>query len=103
MNKQFVFHTQPQEGTNVRVTVVGVLKENNEMSIGVSRCSKKDQFIRKLGRNIATGRALKNPMVVIDFQPKPNQGELFIEHAKEIAKDCIDNPQWIEYHSIAGA
>jgi len=46
------------------MTIAYMLKERNNVSklfIGISLCSKKDQFCKKIGRDIAHGRMLKNP------------------------------------------
>ena len=45
-------------------------KEKNLLQIGISECSEKDQFNRKLGRKIAKGRSQKNPITSINIENK---------------------------------
>ncbi|MEA3414192.1 MAG: hypothetical protein U9Q99_01560, partial [Nanoarchaeota archaeon] len=35
---------------------------DNQMSIGIAKCNKKDQFVKKTGRLISFGRAYKNQL-----------------------------------------
>jgi hypothetical protein len=51
------FYSPP--GNDNRVTVVGTV-ENNTLKIAVAICSKKDRFVRKIGRTIAEGRLKKD-------------------------------------------
>ena len=39
-------------------------EENNTLTFGISKCSKKDQFVRSQGRHIASNRALTNPVIL---------------------------------------
>lgn len=55
--KILTFHS-PITPNKKRYTVVGVI-EDREITLGVSVCSPKDHFIRKRGREIAMGRAMK--------------------------------------------
>lgn len=70
-----------------RVTVCGVLS-NGKLKIGVSLCSKNDNFARKKGREISLVRAVKVPLEVNfeKVQGKENPGRAF----KAIADSIID-------------
>jgi len=62
---KFPFPTITQD-----MTIAYMLKERNSVSklfIGISVCSKKDQFCKKIGRDIAHGRMLKNPYGTEEF------------------------------------
>lgn len=50
----------------IRFTICTIL-EDNKLSIGYAVCSKKDHFVKKVGRNIAFARALNKPYAVIDI------------------------------------
>jgi hypothetical protein len=49
---------KPEKNKN-RICIVGEYK-NNELKMAISVCSGKDQYIKKIGRNIAIGRLNKN-------------------------------------------
>jgi hypothetical protein len=74
----------------VRVTVLARI-EGNTAKFGVSRCSRHDQFVKKTGRTIAEGRALRNPF---RQTPVPNESlsHWFIANAQEIEAEVIFNP-----------
>lgn len=76
---------------NRRVAYAGVLAHDNEniMHIGVSMCSEKDIFTKAKGRAIATGRAFKKPVAMINLANKPNVKPTaqFIEEVKRLIKE----------------
>ena len=49
------FHGKTTDG--YRYTISGVIK-NDDLHMGVSICSERDQFSKKIGRKISTGRVL---------------------------------------------
>lgn len=54
----------PDPKIDQEMTIAYVLKKEivgSKLFIGISVCSKKDQFCKKIGRDIAHGRMLKNP------------------------------------------
>lgn len=44
----------------IRFTICMIVDSNKIVTFNYSRCSKRDQFSKKIGRNIAYGRALKD-------------------------------------------
>ena len=59
----YTFHSKPiNTNRNERVTFVGDF-QNGILNIAAARCSKKDQFSRKKGTQIATGRLNKHRLV----------------------------------------
>ena len=74
--KVYFFHNTPN--CAVRVTVAAQFIDN-EMHIGVARCSEKDQFTRKTGREIALERMIAKPYIK-DISDKLNipKHKLFI-------------------------
>lgn len=66
-----------------RVTVVGNYI-NGRLNIAAAKCSKKDQFVRKIGRAIASGRLLKNKLQVSINLPTCDI-VTFLNYAKEIS------------------
>jgi len=53
----------------------------------MSECSEKDLFDKKKGRLIATGRAEKKPVVVIDIPTEGKITDLFVNTCKNYLKD----------------
>lgn len=53
--KVMYFHGKTVDGT--RYTVSGVIKDD-DLHMGIAICSHNDQFSRKIGRTISTGRVL---------------------------------------------
>lgn len=70
-------------------TLAGVLKDNN-IKIGISQCSPKDQFIKKLGRIRAEGRANAKDAIIIevpsDVIENKTFGKFFVEECKKLIK-----------------
>lgn len=57
-----------------------------DMLAGVSLCSPKDQFSRKRGREIATGRLLSDSPIVLPYHDTPTHKELW-----EMAREAVLN------------
>ena len=70
-----------------RLTVCGYL-EGRILSFGISLCQGNDNFSRKLGRKISTGRAINKPYKVIKLEEKKCYNT-FINNCKEIEQDII--------------
>jgi len=66
-HKTFVNHKGNEEQR--RVSITGILHENNVVHIGIAACSLADQFRKKKGRGISTHRAQKNPSYNITLIP----------------------------------
>ena len=64
-----------------RVTICSIL-DGNQVSFGYSVCSSKDQYVKKLGQQIAHARALKKPYAVYKLDD--------ISDIHEISKRVID-------------
>lgn len=73
-----------------RTTVVGLYDEETlSMTIAATTCCPKDQFEKKIGKKIATGKAMKNPSIVIEnIGDSKTAANLFIEHAIAL---CTEN------------
>lgn len=71
-----------------RSCVAGIYNEGT-LVFGVSTCGNKDQFVKKIGRYIAHGRAVKKPVRVIEVKDVKQLTETFVENAKEILNDAI--------------
>lgn len=79
----FRFYSSPQNKT--RIVVVGEHSEG-VLKVAVSRCSKKDQFVRKKGRFIAESRLSKNRLYLkedFDHFDAP----MFLNMAKNIEQE----------------
>lgn len=79
----YTFHSK-LDSTKVRVTVAAVEKDGKFL-FGVSRCSERDQFVKKTGRERALERALTHPFQTVKL-PKKVSGKLFVMWAMAIAE-----------------
>ena len=94
-NRPYFFHSAIVEGKH-RVTIAGIV-EGNELKIGASACSPKDNFSKKIGRSIALGRATKKPCsvstVVMGWtESKSIKSRLIAISEKIIKKPALANP-----------
>jgi hypothetical protein len=80
-----MFRYYSPHNTSCRVTVVG---EHNDgvLNIAVARCSKKDNFNKKIGRNIAEGRLAKKQIYFKTSIQYCTTSD-FLKHAKSIAEE----------------
>jgi len=63
-----------KKGKSPRITICAIFnEETNVLSLGVSRCSPKDVFVKKVGKELAYNRAMTNPQMTI----KLSKGERF--------------------------
>jgi hypothetical protein len=76
----YIFYSDPNMKN--RVTVVG-RHDGKKFSVAVARCSKKDHFVRKVGRTIAEGRLNKGTLYG-SFPADPSYTS-FIEIAINVA------------------
>lgn len=77
------FHSKTTD--KCRVTVVGAYN-NGYLNLAVARCSKKDQFNKKLGNIIAEGRLLKGKLHS-SVKITDEQGIFgFLKHAKVVSE-----------------
>ena len=68
-----------------RVTIAGVISDGNILRIGMAECSVKDQFVKKVGRAKAFGRAIGNKYKLQTAVPTDvNPIQFFIDKAKQI-------------------
>jgi hypothetical protein len=72
------FHTKPEKNKR-RATFAGII-EGKIIKVGISVCSHKDNFQKKLGRIIAEGRARKNPTCELHYEEFPIK--TFLEFSK---------------------
>lgn len=59
-NELKVFYRHGKTIKGIRFTICMIVDSNKIVTFNYSRCSKRDQFSKKIGRNIAYGRALKD-------------------------------------------
>ena len=99
---EYYHHSTPLKG-QPRITVAGILS-NGTLTLGVSRCSNKDQFSKKKGRHIALGRAKTKPAIVLSVPADQIVGRIFLEESRKLIGEAFVNPQAvhpsvIELHS----
>lgn len=73
-----------------RVTVCAILdRDAKTLSFGVARCSRTDNFNKKIGRELSRKRALDNPYKVVKITPETRISELFLQTSKEIENEVM--------------
>lgn len=79
---------QKVANVNRRAAIVGIYdEETKELSIGETITSKRDNFIRKIGRKIAAGRATQKPSIVIsNLETTKDAVNVFLDHAINFCK-----------------
>lgn len=84
----FIYHSKPTWLYNPRVTVAGKI-EDNKLKLAVARCSEKDQFIKKVGRELSIERLNNNQLISeVDVTGIEKINGLFVDLAREIAYVC---------------
>lgn len=82
------FYSDVTKTSKVRVTVIGTHSEG-VLKVAVSRCSKKDNFIRKKGRLIAENRLNANK-IYNEYPMAECAVKDFVNIAKTVAKEVED-------------
>ena len=73
------------------VTVCAIFdEETGKLSMGIARCSEKDRFIKKIGREISYKRAVENPQLIMNLRKYERFSEVFYDLAKMLQKRYID-------------
>jgi hypothetical protein len=74
----------PRGNKELRRVAFSGIKKDHEIHIGISMCSPRDVYNKKLGRTISLGRAQKKPNYVIQsVSDKPSHD--FVEACKQIS------------------
>ena len=89
----FRFYSKADETKN-RVSVVGECTDGT-LKIAVSRCSSKDNFVRKKGRELAETR-LKTGNVYFQVQANTCDVREFLYLAKSIAKEVSESAETLK-------
>lgn len=73
------------------VTVCAIFdEETGKLSMGVARCSEKDRFIKKIGRELSYNRALENPQLIVNLRKHERFSEVFYDLAKILQRKYVD-------------
>ena len=73
------------------VTVCAVFdEETGKLSMGIARCSEKDRFVKKIGRELSYKRAMENPQLTMNLRKYERFSEIFYDLAKMLQKRYID-------------
>lgn len=85
-NKIFIFHTNPVgKGKIKRRITIAARIEGKHLDIAIGRCSKQDQFCKKIGRMIAIGRLTKGVLFDKKYIRKEDfNGKDFIHICNEL-------------------
>jgi hypothetical protein len=76
VNHYYHYHYDRKSGKTF--TISGIVLENTRavvkpkyrMLMGVAACSKKDRFVKRVGRSIASGRAVVKPLASVTSRQK---------------------------------
>lgn len=96
--KYYFHHIRTKKKNRLRATVVGVYDENSNLLLSAAVCSKKDQFSRKRGRELAIARLNIYPMRVYHYSKEflPDEiitkGRFFLQGAQELAEEVLNAP-----------
>ena len=73
------------------VTVCAIFdEETGKLSMGIARCSEKDRFVKKIGREISYKRAVENPQLIVNLRKYERFSEVFYDLAKILQIRYID-------------
>jgi hypothetical protein len=73
------------------VTICAIFdEETGKLSMGIARCSEKDRFVKKIGREISYKRAVENPQLIMNLRKYERFSEVFYDLAKMLQKRYID-------------
>lgn len=98
--RPFIFHSDQDDITGVRVTVVGDCTDG-VLKIAASRCSPEDHFARKIGRDIALDRLNKDKLITsIEIENMSNNKFISIANAVADSVICHGIDQKIELIEI---
>ena len=85
----FGFYSLPEDRN--RISIVGEHKDGI-LKIAAARCSTKDRFCKKTGREIATKR-LKEDNLLLSVNIEKCEGRLFLNMAKVLIEEINRNPK----------
>jgi len=86
--KPYFIHSKTKSGK--RFTAAGNYI-GNKIEIGYALCGNKDQFCKKIGRDIAEGRAKKKPMDLITYKDEPQPREIINDLRNMAERFAEDN------------
>ena len=73
------------------VTVCAIFdEETGKLSMGIARCSEKDRFVKKIGRELSYKRASENPQLVMNLRKYERFSEVFYDLAKMLQKRYLN-------------
>jgi hypothetical protein len=73
------------------VTVCAIFDEKTgKLSMGIARCSEKDRFVKKIGREISYKRAVENPQLTVNLRKYERFSEVFYDLAKILQRRYAD-------------
>lgn len=82
-NEVYTIYKQPPV-----VTVCGVYDESTgKLNIGISRCSEEDNFVKKIGKELAYNRAVHKPYITVQLPIGSKFSKIFYDLARNLVKD----------------
>lgn len=90
---EFYFHTKQSPRVTISARVDG-----ETMCFSAARCGKRDQFCRKTGRLIASGRLQKNKCIrTLTVPDNADTRQLFVTEAKTLASQVQVHKDFLNY------
>ena len=87
MNNTYYYHTKRNDNGR-RGTFAGIVdSDSNTIKIGLSVCSAKDQFQKRIGRTISENRAEQQPITIIPLISETPVGLVFRKAATILNKE----------------
>ena len=83
-NRKWIYYIRNKK--KMPVVTVCLIKHGNDISRGISICSKKDKVIKARGRNIAIGRAEK---AIINKESTEETIRMEVEQIEEEMLNCV--------------
>jgi hypothetical protein len=74
------------------VTVCGIFDEDSGiLRIGIARCSEKDVFVKKIGKELSYDRATTNPHMIVNLKPGAKFSPIFYDLSHYLSQRLVTN------------
>jgi hypothetical protein len=103
MQERTIRYIHPKVGDG-RATIAYEEMENHDVIVTVAYCSPKDQFTRKIGRAIASGRLVKKNEAdfVITYHERPSLKQITMDVVSVFFEFTLQHgPRWAKQHGPA--
>ena len=84
--KHFHYYGYKTTGKKAKKVAITGIVQDDILFIGVAHCSNDDQFVKKTGRELSTGKAMLNPITTIQVYNPDRCINTFFEFCKKTTK-----------------